>query len=160
MSLEYISECYDVPAKKGGKVKYTDKNGNSHTGTIKKALNSNLFLEFEDESLTGCYHPTWNIQYEENLYFIYNGYSGNDCLFWAKDSAGYTTDVRKAELFTREQAFFQFKMRDGEDRPIPYRTVMDNMHTSFNIDHCSKESRNDIFSIWKKWEEEQKEAKQ
>lgn len=31
-------------------------------------------------------------------------YVGNDVLWWAKDNKGYTTDLRKAELYTLEEA--------------------------------------------------------
>lgn len=31
-------------------------------------------------------------------------YVGNDMLFWALDGNGYTTDLRKAQLYTQEQA--------------------------------------------------------
>jgi hypothetical protein len=55
-------------------------------------------------------------------------YVGNDVLWWAKDGKGYTTDVSKAHVFTREEAFSQAAMRvvdrawpkayiDGKTRP-------------------------------------------
>lgn len=45
-------------------------------------------------------------------------YVGNDVLWWAKDGKGYTTDVSKAHVFTREEAFSQAAMR-GVDRAWP-----------------------------------------
>lgn len=45
-------------------------------------------------------------------------YVGNDVLFWAQDSNGYTTDVSKAHVFTQEEAFRQAAMR-GVDRAWP-----------------------------------------
>lgn len=44
-------------------------------------------------------------------------YVGNDVLFWAK-GGGYTTDVSKAQTFSREEAFRLSAMRDT-DRPWP-----------------------------------------
>lgn len=44
-------------------------------------------------------------------------YVGNDVLWWAA-AGGYTTDVSKAEAFTRDDAFRQAAMR-GTDRAWP-----------------------------------------
>ena len=54
------------------------------------------------------------------LYYLQDkrSYVGNDLLFWAKDSKGYTTDVRRAEVFTREEALRQNRDRDT-DVPWP-----------------------------------------
>jgi hypothetical protein len=49
------------------------------------------------------------------------GYVGNDVLFWAK-GGGYTTDVSKAEIFTRDDAFHQHTCRNT-DRPWPKRYI-------------------------------------
>lgn len=40
----------------------------------------------------------------EELYYIKNGYSGNAIIWWAENSGGYTTDIRKAGKYTKEQA--------------------------------------------------------
>ncbi len=45
-------------------------------------------------------------------------YVGNDVLWWAKDGNGYTTDISKAHVYTREQAFRLAAMR-GCDRAWP-----------------------------------------
>lgn len=45
-------------------------------------------------------------------------YVGNDMIFWAKDDRGYTTDLRKAEVYTREAAFRQHAARNS-DLPWP-----------------------------------------
>lgn len=57
-ALEYIRNCYHVPAFKGGKVKYKGQ-----TGTIKGGKNAYLVLEFPDKTMNGNYHPTWKIEY-------------------------------------------------------------------------------------------------
>lgn len=44
-------------------------------------------------------------------------YVGNDMLFWAKDSKGYTTDLRNAHVFTREQAQ---RRHDHRETDIPW----------------------------------------
>lgn len=49
-------------------------------------------------------------------------YVGNDLLFWAKDGNGYTTDLRKAEVYTKEEAFKQNRMRET-DIPWPKKYI-------------------------------------
>ena len=44
-------------------------------------------------------------------------YVGNDMLFWAKNGNGYTTDLRRAETYTREEA--QAK-HDSRETDIPW----------------------------------------
>jgi hypothetical protein len=45
-------------------------------------------------------------------------YVGNDVLWWAKDGKGYTTDLSKAEVYTKEDAVRQNQCR-GSDIPWP-----------------------------------------
>lgn len=45
-------------------------------------------------------------------------YVGNDVLWWAKGGNGYTTDLRKAEIYSREDAQAQHNMRET-DIPWP-----------------------------------------
>lgn len=45
-------------------------------------------------------------------------YVGNDMLFWAKNGNGYTTDVRKAEVYTMTEAVAQHQSRIS-DIPWP-----------------------------------------
>lgn len=56
----------------------------------------------------------------EDLYYLQDSrdHVGNDVLFWAKGSSGYTTNIDKAELFTKEQAVSQNKCRET-DIPWP-----------------------------------------
>ncbi len=43
---------------------------------------------------------------------------GNDMMWWAKDGKGYTTDLNKAHVFTKQEAFEHAKHRDS-DVPWP-----------------------------------------
>lgn len=43
---------------------------------------------------------------------------GNDMLFWAKDGKGYTTDLRKAHVYTKDEAVSQHQCRET-DIPWP-----------------------------------------
>lgn len=45
-------------------------------------------------------------------------YVGNDMLFWAKDGKGYTSDVSKAHIYTKESAQAQHNIRET-DIPWP-----------------------------------------
>ena len=45
-------------------------------------------------------------------------YVGNDMLFWAKDGKGYTTDINKAHVYTKEKAVAQHESRNS-DIPWP-----------------------------------------
>lgn len=44
----------------------------------------------------------FNLQ-ENTMYYIQNGYVGNAILWWAESRQGYTSDIRKAEKFTKEE---------------------------------------------------------
>lgn len=43
-------------------------------------------------------------EYHENLYYIQNGYVGNAIYWWALDSKGYTTNIKKAHKFSEQEA--------------------------------------------------------
>lgn len=61
-SLEYIRETYGVPAKRGGRIRYT---GNTEPidGTITSASGPYIRVRFDDRKITVRLHPTWNIKY-------------------------------------------------------------------------------------------------
>lgn len=58
MSLEYIREVYQVPAKKGGRVSAYGK-----PGTIIGARNQYLLIRLDEEKHSNPYHPTHEIEY-------------------------------------------------------------------------------------------------
>lgn len=45
------------------------------------------------------------------------GYVGNDVLWWAKDGNGYTTDLSKAETYTKDEAQ---RMHDSRRSDVPW----------------------------------------
>jgi len=55
---------------------------------------------------------------KEDLYYLQDTRStvGNSMLFWRVRGEGYTTDVREAATYTKEQAFKQHATR-ATDRP-------------------------------------------
>jgi len=56
----------------------------------------------------------------KELYYLQDNrsYVGNDILWWAKKGAGYTTDINKAEVYTKEKAMSQHRCRET-DIPWP-----------------------------------------
>lgn len=56
----------------------------------------------------------------EQLFYLQDsrGYVGNDVLWWAKNGAGYTTDLNKAEVYSFEKAQAQHNCRET-DIPWP-----------------------------------------
>lgn len=66
MSLEYISNAYNVPAKKGQRVRYTGDKGPNATGregVITGADGPHLRIRMDGESFSNVYHPTWELEY-------------------------------------------------------------------------------------------------
>lgn len=64
MSLEYIQQHYNVPAKIGGRIKYTYRG--EKFGTITGESGPHLMIKLDGEKISKPYHPTWEIEYLEN----------------------------------------------------------------------------------------------
>jgi hypothetical protein len=47
---------------------------------------------------------------------------GNSMSWWAIDGKGYTCDIQRAGVYTKEEAFAQHKMR-STDRPWPKKYI-------------------------------------
>jgi len=56
----------------------------------------------------------------EKLFYIKNGYVGNDILWWGHESKGYTTDIRKAGKYTKEKAKLIIKRPEDTAWPVDY----------------------------------------
>lgn len=67
MSLGYIRQVYGVPAKRGGRVRYTNERGDIFNCTIKSAKGGRLRVLIDDRvpnySGRPLLHPTWHIEY-------------------------------------------------------------------------------------------------
>lgn len=67
MSLDYIRTTYAVPAKKGGRVRYTGDKGpkgkGAREGTITGASGAHLRIRMDGDSFAQPYHPTWELEY-------------------------------------------------------------------------------------------------
>lgn len=67
MSMEYIRRTYNVPAKRGARIRYTDAQGVVFNCTITSARGAHL-LALVDDRVPGYrgrlqLHPTWNVEY-------------------------------------------------------------------------------------------------
>lgn len=58
MSMKYIREYYNVPAKRGARIKFDGK-----MGTIISSNGAKLRIKLDGASYSRLYHPTWNIEY-------------------------------------------------------------------------------------------------
>ncbi len=56
-------------------------------------------------------------------FYIQNGYVGNAMAWWAKGSAGYTTDIEQAEKYSEAEAQAQVNCRNGQDRAYPCELI-------------------------------------
>lgn len=52
----------------------------------------------------------------DKLFYLQDSrsYVGNDVLWWARNGAGYTTDLSKAHIYTKEDAVAQHNMRETD----------------------------------------------
>ncbi|MEM1297404.1 MAG: hypothetical protein AAGH89_18710 [Verrucomicrobiota bacterium] len=62
--MNYIRRAYGVPAKRGGRVRYTGS-GDSRLGTIKSAKHGYLRILLDGDRWPGTFHPTWELEYLE-----------------------------------------------------------------------------------------------
>jgi hypothetical protein len=67
MGIQWIRDNYRVPAKRGGRVKYTGHMFGlmPKFGTITGARNSHLRIRIDGQKHSLPFHPTWCIQYLE-----------------------------------------------------------------------------------------------
>ncbi len=56
---------------------------------------------------------------ETLFYFASYGYVGNDIVLSREGNCGYTTDVGKAQLYTKEETLAQLKLDRAQDKFIP-----------------------------------------
>lgn len=62
MSMQYVRDYYAVPAKRGGRVRYTG-DGAPRLGTITAARHGSLRIRLDGEKRSAPFHPTWELDY-------------------------------------------------------------------------------------------------
>lgn len=64
MSIAEIRESRNIPAKVGGRVRYTgNADGKPRMGTITGAKRGYLQIRLDGEKHSGNYHPTWELEF-------------------------------------------------------------------------------------------------
>ena len=73
------------------------------------------------------------------LYYLQDNrsYVGNDMLWWAKDGRGYTTDLSKAHVYTKEEAVKQNQSRET-DIPWPKEYIDERIRPAVDMQYCDK----------------------
>lgn len=76
----------------------------------------------------------------EDLFYLQDSrsYVGNDMLWWALGGAGYTTDLRKAQTYTREEAIKHNRDRHT-DVPWPKGYIDSKVRPAVDMQYCRKE---------------------
>jgi hypothetical protein len=64
-------------------------------------------------------------------------YVGNDMLFWAIDGNGYTTDMRKAQVYTKDEAMAQHRSRET-DIPWPKEYIDARTRPAVDMQHVKR----------------------
>lgn len=62
MSMQYVRDYYRVPAKRGGRIRYTGDR-EPRLGTITSARGGSLRIRLDGEKHAAPYHPTWELEY-------------------------------------------------------------------------------------------------
>jgi hypothetical protein len=66
MSLEYVRRARGVPAKRGGRVRYTHPSP-PREGTITGAHGGYLRIRLDGDKHSGIHHPTWELEYLDEV---------------------------------------------------------------------------------------------
>ncbi len=77
---------------------------------------------------------------ETEMFYVQKGYVGNSCLWWALGNNGYTTDILKAEKYTREEILKSFVGLSNENRiwlashvETKISSQVDSQHLDYNF---------------------------
>jgi hypothetical protein len=65
MSMQVIRGWYNVPAKRGARIRYTGEKS-PQLGTIVASKGSYIRIRMDGEKRAESYHPTWEIEYLDN----------------------------------------------------------------------------------------------
>lgn len=74
-----------------------------------------------------------------DLFYLQDSRSvcGNDLFFWAADGRGYTTDVNKAQVYSREDAMAQHEARNT-DIPWPKAYIDSRTRPTVDFQYCNR----------------------
>lgn len=74
MSMKYIRDYYNVPAKRGMKVRYWDSR-NWLYGIITSSKSSHLYIKLDGKKHSLPFHPTFYIEYFNGKTYSHKGYN-------------------------------------------------------------------------------------
>lgn len=64
MSIDYVRRYYGVPARNGGRVRYTGEGEDRpEFGTIMSASGAHLNIRLDGQKHALPFHPTWRLEY-------------------------------------------------------------------------------------------------
>lgn len=63
MSMDYIRRIYNVPARRGVRLRFCDSIGGPREGRIVGSRGQYLRVRLDGETSTRTMHPTWRIEY-------------------------------------------------------------------------------------------------
>ncbi|MEK6882706.1 MAG: hypothetical protein AABY22_23995 [Nanoarchaeota archaeon] len=121
---EYCPNDYwqQVYAESEGQAKQQCKERNSYkTISVRRDKQNDIVLHEGDEGLRSVIIRLQKendqrtdrkkkvLQFPETeMFYIQKGYVGNSCYWWALGSSGYTTDLNKAQKYTRKEVLLRF----------------------------------------------------
>lgn len=77
---------------------------------------------------------------DQELYYLQDtrAHVGNSMMWWAKDKYGYVCDIRKAHVWTKDEAYRQHASRSTDK---PWRKAYIDARISHHIDmqHCERD---------------------
>jgi hypothetical protein len=63
VSMKYVRATYQVPAKRGARVRYEWPDGVPREGTIVGSKDQYIKVRLDGDEHWGLYHPTWKMTY-------------------------------------------------------------------------------------------------
>ena len=101
---------------------------------------------------------------DNDLYYLQDkrSYVGNDILWWGKNNCGYTTDLRNAQVYTKEDALKQHMSRET-DIPWPKAYIDAKTRPAVDMQHVKidealqgtgivlikpQKMKKDVFNCW------------
>ena len=128
----------------GGEHKYTDlKVRRAYGGDI--VLHNNIEkkrwlvkLELMEEKRVNERRANVEKFDDDSCFYIQNGYVGNSVMWWAKNGSGYTTDIEKAQLYTKQEVLDKFVGGREEDIIWESKHVLNNIKKHVDAQYLSR----------------------